>query len=244
MGKVKKIIIWVVVILVLSNLASTMYFGYSAYWGPFKGLNTYKITNAYDAKTEQEEIIFYGASNFGRWTTMDDDLADYKVQNHAFGGSTDKDLVKYADRLLYPYNPKIVVFQTGSNDYVLMEGNDQEKIEKAMAYKKEMFEKFHEKLPDANFIVMSGLLLPGRSEYTEMTEEINRQLEELSSEYDYIHFVDASEMTYKDGNYNKSLFVEDEIHLNEKGQDIWKTDYIVPALEEVIKEKNLDSVRN
>ena len=38
------------------------------------------------------------------------------------GGSTDKLLVKYADKLLYPYNPKIVFFQTGSNDYVSLSG--------------------------------------------------------------------------------------------------------------------------
>ena len=32
-------------------------------------------------------------------------------------------------------------------------------------------------MPETKLVIMSGLLLPGRSEYLEMTLEINRQLE-------------------------------------------------------------------
>lgn len=56
----------------------------------------------YDADARRGEIVFYGASNFARWTEMETDLAPYPVQNHGFGGSADKDLMFYADRLLYP----------------------------------------------------------------------------------------------------------------------------------------------
>lgn len=45
------------------------------------------------------------------------------IQNHGFGGSDDQDLMDCAPDLLYPYNPGIVVFQTGSNDYVHVKGN-------------------------------------------------------------------------------------------------------------------------
>ena len=66
-----------------------------------------------------------------------------------------------------------------------------------------MFETFHEKLPDAQFIVLSGLLLPGRSKYLEMTQEINRRLKELCAETDYLTYVDAEELTYKDGVFDE-----------------------------------------
>ena len=79
------------------------------------------------------------------------------VQNHGFGGSADRDLMQYADELLYPYSPRIVVFQTGSNDYVQEEGTDAEKVLKCMNRKREMFAAFHEQLPDTRFVVMSGL---------------------------------------------------------------------------------------
>ncbi|MBQ8995259.1 MAG: hypothetical protein IJ091_05545 [Oscillospiraceae bacterium] len=172
---------------------------------------------------------------FRRWTEMENDLSGYPVQNHAFGGSTDHLLVQYADRILYPYDPSIVFFQTGSNDYVPLEGTDDEKIERCMEYKKGMFSVFHEHMPDAKFVIMSGLLLPGRSQYTSMTQEINRQLEAFCEEEDYLYFVNAEAMTFDGQNYRTDLFVKDEIHLNHEGQLIWCEQYIRPQIEEILR---------
>ena len=80
------------------------------------------IEQRYDPESRRGEIVFYGASNFRLWKEMDEDLSAYKVQNHGFGGSTDRMLMQYADRILYPYEPKIVVFQTGSNDLANLPG--------------------------------------------------------------------------------------------------------------------------
>lgn len=201
------------------------------------------ITEKYSTD-RKGEVIFYGASNFSLWSSLDDDMAAYKVQNHGFGGSIDVELVGYADQLLFPYEPSIVFFQTGSNDYVKLEGTDQEKIEKCMAYKKQMFEAFHKQLPDAKFVIMSGLLLPGRAEYLELTLEINRQLEQLAEETDYLYYVDANAMTYDGTDFDRSLFVEDGIHLNHEGQMRWYNEYIQPMMERVISENGLESVRN
>lgn len=189
------------------------------------------------------EIIFYGASNFARWTTMESDMKEYKVQNHAFGGSKDVELVYYADRLLFPYEPKIVFFQTGSNDYVDLSGTDAEKVEKCMEYKKQMFAAFHEQMPDAKFVIMSGLLLPGRAEYLDLTLTVNEQLKQLADETDYLYFVDANEFTYDGTDFVEKLFVEDGIHLKNGGQILWYRNYIKLAIEQVITENGMDSVR-
>ena len=164
---------------------------------------------------------------------MEEDMAGYTVQNHAFGGSADKDLVEYADRMLYAYDPKVVFFQTGSNDYTQATGTDEEIIAKCMDYKKEMFASFHEAMPDATFVIMSGLLLPGRSQYLDMTIEINKQLAELAEEEDYLIFVDANEMTYDGENFNTDIFEDDQIHLNHDGQMLWYENYIEPVLAEL-----------
>lgn len=193
------------------------------------------ILNRYDQTARKAEIVFYGASNFRLWTEMENDMADYKVQNHGFGGSTDQELVKRADRLLYPYAPRIVVFQTGSNDYVGQSGNDEEKIAACMKFKREMFEMFHVQLPNSKFVVLSGLLLPGRSQYTELTKEVNRELAALCSELDYLYFVDAEPLTYDGHTYAEELFIKDGIHLNHDGQLRWCRGYIQPKLAELIE---------
>lgn len=191
----------------------------------------------------QGYILFYGASNFRLWKTMEEDMAEYKVINHGFGGSTDVDMVHYANTAAFPYEPAIIVFQTGSNDYGGLEGTDAEKVEKCMAFKVQMFSGFHEILPDAKFLIMSGLLNPGRSELLELTQEINARLEALAEETDYIYFADASDMTWDGTSFREDLFIEDGIHLTHEGQMLWLENYIRPMLEQIITENGLESVR-
>lgn len=194
------------------------------------------LVKANDPEARRGETVFYGASNFARWYTMEADLAPYKVVNNAFGGSTDRDLLHWAEFLLYAYEPQCIFFQTGSNDYVESEKpTDAEKVAESMEFKKEMFSKIHERLPDAKLVVMSGLLLPKRSEYTPMTMEINKQLKAYCGETDYMVFVDAEAFTYFAplGMYDESKFVIDGIHLTEEAQKEWAEQYILPVMEEL-----------
>lgn len=234
----KKLIIGISLAIVAAVLAGLVFTGWQVGWGPFTFLQfnsqERSILNRYDQISRKGEIVFYGASNFRLWTEMENDLAEYRVQNHGFGGSTDRDLVERADRLLYPYAPQIVVFQTGSNDYVSLSGSDEEKISACMEFKRKMFETFHEQLPNAKFIVLSGLLLPGRSQYTELTQAVNRELAALCDGLDYLYFVDAEPLTYDGHTYAKELFIADNIHLNHDGQLLWCAEYIRPKLEELI----------
>ena len=250
MTKGKKVTIAVIASvfgLLLACLVGLIFTGMYVGWGPFAFMQfdheEKLILQKYDSETRKGEIVFYGASNFRLWTEMENDLPEYKVQNHGFGGSTDKDLVERADTLLYPYAPAVVFFQTGSNDYVSLDGTDEEKVEVCMAYKKFMFETFHEKLPEAKFVVMSGLLLPGRSQYTALTQKINDALKELCAQYDYMTFVDAEEMTFDDSAYRSGLFIKDGIHLNHEGQLLWRDGYIRPAIEALINEYGLEDLR-
>ena len=244
--KITMIVLGAAVLASLIGLAIT---GYEIGWGPFKGLfkgfenEVAAIEQKYNAEERKGEIVFYGASNFRLWTEMENDLAAYRVQNHGFGGSTDKLLVQYADRILYPYEPAVVFFQTGSNDYVAISGTDEEKVAQCMAYKREMFEAFHAALPEAKFVVMSGLLLPGRDQYRALTEQINAELKTLCKERDYMYFADASDMTWDGTNYRTELFIKDQIHLNHEGQLLWMNGYIQPQIEELIEAHGLEGLR-
>ena len=248
MKKPLKIVMIVAAALVVASLAGLAITGLKIGWGPFSFLHTWdadveKIRQTYPAEENQNGIIFYGASNFRMWTEMENDLPEYRVQNHGFGGCTDQDLMHYADKLLYPYHPAIVFFQTGSNDYVSLKGTDAEKVAACMDDKKQMFAEIHDQLPDAKLVVMSGLLLPGRSEYRELTEEVNKALETLCEETDYLWFADASAMTWDGQRYADELFIKDGIHLNHKGQLLWMRDYIRPMIEALVSEYDLTQVQ-
>lgn len=246
--KIIKIISITVASVFVASTIGLVFTGMYTSWGPFKGLfwnqEVRRVTKSSPYKDNQDGIVFYGPSNFRMWTVMNNDLPEYKVTNCGFGGSTDKLMVKYADKLLYPYNPKILFFQTGSNDYVVEKGTDEEKITNCMVFKKEMYTTFHEKLPETQFVVMSGLLLPGRSQYTSLTLKINKAIDAYAKECDYITYVDANKMTFDGTEYRKDLFINDGIHLNHTGQLKWRDEYIKPAIENVLKNHpELETVR-
>lgn len=237
-------IVAVALILVILGLFFT---GLFIGWGPFQFIywinEEHRVIEGYPYDEYQDGIVFYGASNFRLWKTMCEDLSEYRVANCGFGGSTDKLMVEYADIMLYPYAPKIIFLQTGSNDYVSMTGSDEEKIADCLEYKKAMYEEFHNNCPDAKIVVMSGLLLPGRSEYTELTIKINDAIEEYCEVVDYLYFVDADAMTYNGESYADDLFLDDGIHLNHDGQILWMNEYILPMLEKIIEENEIRGVR-
>lgn len=88
------------------------------------------------------------------------------------------------------------------------------------------------KLPNAKFVIMSGLLLPGRSQFTSMTREINKQLKDYCDNLDYLYFVDCEKFTYDNANnkYYEDKFVADKIHLTHEARVQWGNDYIKPML--------------
>jgi lysophospholipase L1-like esterase len=147
---------------------------------------------------------------------LEEDMAPYHAQNHGFGGSNDKLLMAQAEKFLYPYKPSVVFLQTGSNDNV-----GGLTLEQIMENKKKMYATFHEHLPDAKFVVMSGLPLPGRPMHWENINKLNQFLEDYCSKLDYLEFINATPFMMKDGNFRPEYYVKDGVHLNADGHEQW-----------------------
>jgi lysophospholipase L1-like esterase len=211
-----KVIIRAAVVLAALIVGFFVFAGTFVCWGPFKPLSALRVSFRYRDRPEGS-TVFYGASNFDYWKTLEQDMAPYPVRNLGFGGSTDRDLMRYADFLLYPYKPNIVFFQTGSNDFIY--GLDAGEI---IANKGTMYSMFRAALPGAVFVVMSGLPLPGRSPHWEATQEVNRYLASYCADHENMIFLDATDlMTNSAGAFRPEIFVKDGIHLNEAGRKIW-----------------------
>jgi len=185
------------------------------------------VEETYPPENNQGNIICYGPSNMTFWYSLEKDMLPYCAQNHGLGGCIDEDLMNYAPRLLYPYNPKVVIFQTGSND--IANGIPLETI---LENKKRMYGMFLENLPEAKFIVCSGLPLPGRPQYWEATVETNALLKGMCEATDRLFYLDASDammgdageeryLAYDGRYFRPDLYRVDKIHLNKKGHDVW-----------------------
>ena len=173
------------------------------------------------------DVIFYGPSNICFWYSLEEDMKPWKAHNHGIGGCIDPDMIHYAPRLLYPWKPAAVFFQTGSND--IAGGIPLETI---LENKKKMYTLFLEHMPETKLIICSGLPLPGRTQFWDATVKTNELLKKMCEETDRLYFMDATdemltsegpeELRTSDGRYfNPSLYRLDRIHLNKKGHDVW-----------------------
>jgi len=61
-------------------------------------------------------ILFVGSSSIKMWKTLAEDFAPLTVINRGFGGSRIEDSIHFADRIIIPYNPSVIVLYAGDND--------------------------------------------------------------------------------------------------------------------------------
>ena len=64
----------------------------------------------------KDAVLFVGSSSIRLWKTLEQDMPGMKVINRGFGGSQVEHSVRYADRIVLPYRPKLIVFYAGDND--------------------------------------------------------------------------------------------------------------------------------
>ena len=61
-------------------------------------------------------ILFIGSSSFRMWNNLQQDFPGYTIINRGFGGSTLQDVIRYADKIIFPYEPRQIVIYCGEND--------------------------------------------------------------------------------------------------------------------------------
>ena len=61
-------------------------------------------------------VLFIGSSSIRQWKTLAEDFQEYKVINRGFGGSQIIDSVAFADRIIIPYKPRLILLYAGDND--------------------------------------------------------------------------------------------------------------------------------
>src|ERR1700736_1860158 len=64
----------------------------------------------------KHSILFIGSSSFTKWTDVQDYFPGYPIINRGFGSSTLPDVIRYADDIIFPYQPKQIVIYCGEND--------------------------------------------------------------------------------------------------------------------------------
>ena len=61
-------------------------------------------------------ILFIGSSSIRLWKSLEKDFPQHAVLNRGFGGSQISDVLQFVDRIVFPYEPRQIIFYCGGND--------------------------------------------------------------------------------------------------------------------------------
>ncbi len=170
-------------------------------------------------------ILFAGASSIRLWKTLAEDFPQYTVFNRGFGGSTLADNIFFADQIVLPYKPKLILIQAGGNDI-----NNGKSPEQVFADFKTYVAKVRSKLPETRIVYLGINASPARWSQAEKQKEANRLIKDYCTSGQNLGFVDLFDaMLGPDGMPRTDIFVEDKLHPNEAGYKI-RTQLILPHL--------------
>ena len=165
----------------------------------------------------QNGIVFIGASSIVRWNLPEyfPELGPQAI-NRGFGGSQSADTVRYVERIVVPYHPRIVVYYAGDNDV------EADVPAREIAHQFELFDqKVHAALPETRIIFISVKPSIQRWKRIDTIRSVNAIVKAYCAKDQHLAFLDIEhEMLGADGP-NPDLLADDGLHLAPAGYRIW-----------------------
>jgi lysophospholipase L1-like esterase len=176
---------------------------------------------AYEAKDKtspppENEIVFVGSSSIRMWKSTEA-FPDLKVINRGFGGSQMSDSVKYAERIILPYKPRIVVVFAGGNDI-----NASKTPEQVAEDFRTLAGKIHAALPKTKVYYISLFPNVKRKSQDAQCQKANELVQAFTKTDSRLGYIDtATKMRASDGGPRPELLRDDGLHMNDDGYKIW-----------------------
>ena len=173
----------------------------------------------------ENPVIFYGSSSFRLWDpTIRNDLDTNSIVNLAFGGSTLVTCGEHFERIMSPFTShnrkaKSMVIYAGDND--LGDGRSAHQVRNAFLQVLEKVRKRFGKIP---VFFVSIKPSPSKQSIFDTIVDSNRMIREESESRDNLHYIDIfTPMLTASGNSDPAYFLEDMLHMNEAGYQVWST---------------------
>jgi lysophospholipase L1-like esterase len=138
------------------------------------------------------------------------------VINRGFGGSHIVDATHFAERIVFPYQPKMIFLRSGGND--ITAGKSPEQV---FADYKAFVAKVHDRLPNTRIVYISIFPSPSNRPKWEAFKALNALIENYASQQPNLEYLETFDMVLgPDGQPRRELFVEDKLHLNADGYQL------------------------
>ncbi len=165
-------------------------------------------------------ILFVGSSSFRLWPNIQSYFPGYTIINRGFGGSTFPDVIRYAGEIIFPYHPKQIVIYCGDNDLAFSDS-----VTATMVYNRfvRLYDLIRSRLKDVDIDFISIKPSPSRQKLMPRMEAANDMIRDFMAKYSHAAFVDVyHSMLNAAGQPIDSFFLNDKLHMNEKGYKVWQ----------------------
>lgn len=185
----------------------------------FKEIQEFKTQDSL-AFPEPNQILFAGSSSFTKWTDVQDYFPSFPIINRGFGGSSLTDLIRYANDIILPYQPRQIVIYCGENDFAANEQVSAAEVAKRFYLLFSIIRKKYKKLP---VVYVSMKPSPSRIQLMPKFDSANYMIKQFLKKRPRTAFADVYHaMLQKDGTVNQEIFLKDNLHMNSKGYQIWQ----------------------
>ncbi|HVV73018.1 MAG TPA: SGNH/GDSL hydrolase family protein [Verrucomicrobiae bacterium] len=172
-------------------------------------------------------ILFVGSSSIRFWKNLQESFPGHLVFKRGFGGSEMSDSLAFADRIVIPYEPKLVLVYAGDND--VANGKSPERVK---ADFEAFVQKVHAALPNTEIGYIAIKPSLARRKLLDTMKAANLMIEQYARSTKGVLFIDVfTPMLTPEGSPRPELFVRDGLHLNEKGYALWAS-IINPLLDQ------------
>ncbi len=161
-------------------------------------------------------VVLAGSSSVKMWKDVQAYFPEYNMINNGFGGSEFSDLLHYYSKLILEPNPDILFIYEGDNDIA-----SGEKPAVIVKEARKLIKKVKKDLPQTRIILISAKPSVARWELKEQYIDLNKRLTKMTKE-EGVEMADVwKAMVNEEGEVYKDIFIQDNLHMNKKGYDIW-----------------------
>ncbi len=171
------------------------------------------------------QVVFVGSSSIRFWHTLAADMAPAPVLNRGFGGAQLRDVLRYANRIILPYQPRAVVVYGGENDL----GSRWSRPDTVLEQFQQLVERLHQADPDLPILLLAIKPSPYYARRLPQQTEANRLLRAYCDATPGLRFIDVASPLLGAGGQPRPELFRDNLHLNAAGYRLWR-ERVRPAL--------------
>jgi len=171
----------------------------------------------------QPATLFYGSSSIRLWEGLADDFSGLRPVNLGFGGSTLAACCWFFDHVMAGYKPERLIFYGGDND--LGDGRHPKEVFLFFQQLAARVTKRFGSIP-CYFISLKPSIarwnMAGQFAFTNQIISV-----EIRNNHPDWHWIDIYEQMLDQNGYpNREYYLEDGLHLSEKGYQVWKNNIL------------------